>query len=189
MIRHFLLLVFCCCFGTMLLAQHTPPDTVFVKRQIEGDQFQIDTLLMPGGRSSTQVLVGTTLLPHSDKMIALLNHGLQPVSLEVLEECEAVAPDRFDEYPAFTSVNRDGHRLTIDVQVIANCCHQFLGEAAVVGGDTLNLLYTSYGGFCACECCFTLRYVFDTSMEARHRLLQFVQINGSSVIEAMPDGR
>jgi hypothetical protein len=168
---------------TAVFGQKTELDTVFVKRTIGENEFEIDTLYIPGGRSTTQVLAGTMFLPSSDKMNGLLNNGLSPISLEIIQECDNTTdPRTFKEYPKFISTSRVGNTLTIDVSIIANCCHNFLGEAEVVGNDTLNLVYTSYGGFCSCECCFTLRYKFDTSMEDMYQVLNYVTINGSKTV-------
>lgn len=162
-------------------AQTTLPDTVFVKRTVDKDQFEIDTLFIQGGQMYDQVLVGTTFLSSSNKMIGLLNNGLEPISLEIIDYCDNTThPSTFEKFPKFIQVNRDSTVLTIEVAVIANCCHNFLGEAEVIGNDTLNLVYTSYGGFCSCSCAFTLRYKFDTTMEADYQILKFVTINGSS---------
>ncbi|MBL4752249.1 MAG: hypothetical protein JKY52_01430 [Flavobacteriales bacterium] len=168
-------------------SQTTEFDTVFVKRTIGENEFEIDTLYIPGGRSSTQVLAGTTFLPYSDKMVRLMNNGLSPISLQIIQECDNTTdPKTFKDYPKFIVVKRDSSVLTIDVSVVANCCHNFLGEAEVIGKDTLNLVYTSYGGFCSCSCCFTLRYKFDTTMEDYYQVLKFVTINGSKTLGQIP---
>ncbi|MDL2297457.1 hypothetical protein LJC37_05835 [Bacteroidales bacterium OttesenSCG-928-E04] len=168
---------------TKAMGQDSELDTVFVKRAIGVNEFEIDTLFIPSGRSSIQVLTGTMFLPYTDKMIGLLNNGLSPISLEIIQECDDSAnPGTFDEYPKFTSITRNENILAIEVSIVANCCHNFLGEAEVVGKDTLNLVYTSYGGFCSCECCFTLRYKFDTSMEEVYQILNHVTINGSKTV-------
>lgn len=172
--------------STQGLSQEHPHDTVFIKRSLGEGAFRVDTLFIPGSTVTQHVLVGTTFLPHSDNMIQLLNQGLYAISLEVLGECEQ--SDFMDErnaYPKFTRVERQSDTLTIDVSVIANCCHQFLGEAEI-RSDTLNLLYTSYGGFCACECCFTLRYRFDTTLEERYQVLHHFQVNGSELTGPIP---
>jgi len=77
--------------------------------------------------------------------------------------------------------------LTMDVPIIENCCHNFLGEAEVIGSDTLNLVYTSYGNFCSCQCCFTLRYKFETSMELQYGELKHVTINNSKLVGTIPE--
>jgi hypothetical protein len=169
---------------TAVLGQKDVLDTVFVKRSVGVNEFEIDTLYIPGGRMTSQVLVGTMFLPSSDKMNWLLNNGLSPIDFEIINECNnRTDPSTFSEYPKFISTSRVGNTLTIDVSVIANCCHNFLGEAEVKGKDTLNLIYISYGGFCSCSCCFTLRYKFDTSMEHNYEILNYVTINDSKIVE------
>lgn len=164
-----------------ILAQTYPPDTVFVKRTIGVDEYAVDTLFIPGGISSAPVLAGTMFIPYSNRMIRLLNHGIYPKELILLEGCDGgTHPDEFHEFPKFLTTSRVGNELTIDVSVIANCCHSFLGEAEIKGKDTLNLRYISYGDFCACSCCFTLRYTFDTDGEEDFEIMNFVTINGSS---------
>ncbi|MBI3218007.1 MAG: hypothetical protein HYZ44_00695 [Bacteroidetes bacterium] len=173
---------------TTVMGQKAKPDTVFVKRTVGVNEFEIDTLFIAGGRSTTQVLTGTMFLPYSDRMIRLLNNGLSPISLEIIQECNNTTdPKTFKEYPKFISTTRAGNTLTIDVSIVANCCHNFLGEAEVVGKDTLNIVYTSYGGFCSCNCCFTLRYKFNTSMEKEYQVLKYVTINNSKTVGQIPE--
>ena len=169
-------------------AQTNNPDTVFIKRDLGEKELLIDTLYLPGGRSFAPVLVGTTFLPYSEKMIGLLNNGLSPISLEIVDGCDnSLTKNDFKDYPVFREIRRDSSVLTIEVSVIANCCDYFLGEAEVIGEDTLNLIYTTYGAFCSCSCCFTLRYKLDTSMESYYQILQHVTINGSDTIGQIPN--
>jgi hypothetical protein len=171
-----------------LLAQ-ADMDSVFVKRNVGEGAFEIDTFYMLSGVSSQQVLVGTTFLPYSDKMISLLNDGLSPVSFKILEGCDnGLEPTDFNDYPKFDIIKRVGkNQLLIQVRVMANCCHNFLGEAEVLGNDTLHLVYTSYGNFCSCQCCFTLEYVFDTTFEDKDNRLHFVTINRHKSFGVIPN--
>ena len=183
-----LTIVFCVFGLTSVYGQNIELDTVFVKKTIGENEFEIDTLFIPGGRSSQQVLAGTTFLPYSAKMLGLLNKGLSPISLEIIQECDNnTDPKTFKDYPKFTEVKRDSNELIIDVAIVANCCHNFLGEAEVVGNDTLNLVYTSYGGFCSCNCCFILRFRFDTTMEEHYQILKHVTINRSETVGRIPE--
>ncbi len=140
-------------------------------------EIEIDTILIEAGVSSQQVLVGTTMLPYTPKVIKLLNQGLSPISLEIVESCNDSKRPDYENYPEFKAIKRDSNILTIDVSIVANCCYNFLGEAEI-NGDTLNLLYTGYGNFCSCSCCYTLRYKFDTTMEENYQLLKHVTVNG-----------
>ena len=74
----------------------------------------------------------------------------------------------------------------IDVAISANCCYNFLGEAEIIGGDTLNLIYHSYGGFCSCNCCYTLRYTFRVQ-EWENLELKFVTVNGDKLVGKIPE--
>ncbi len=177
-------------FPLLSSGQITENDTVFVKRTVHTENIEIDTIIIPGGISpaKTDVLIGTTFLPYSDKMIGLLNNGLSPIKLEVIKECDnTFDPETTTDYPQFVEVSRDSNVLSIDVSIVANCCHNFLGEAEVTGNDTLNLLYTSYGGFCSCDCYFTLRYKFDSTMENHYQTLKYTTINGSRVAGKIPN--
>lgn len=169
------------------IGQNTQLDTVFVKRSIDINKFEIDTLYIQGGVSTTQVLAGTTFLPSSDKIVGLLNKGLSPIDIRIINTCDdRVDSKEFSKYPKFRNIERQDNKLIIDVSVIANCCHNFLAEAEVLAKDTLNLLYTSYGDFCSCECPFTLRYTFDTTFEKNYQILKHVTINGSTKVENIP---
>ncbi|WP_338815058.1 hypothetical protein V9L05_08015 [Bernardetia sp. Wsw4-3y2] len=165
-------------------------DSIFVKKMVDIDKYETDTFTVKSSQVQKQVLIGTTFLTASDKLIQLTNHGLYPISLELLKDCNNTTdPDTFEDYPKFIEVKRDSLTLTIDVEVVANCCHNFLGEAEVKGKDTLNLVYTSYGGHCMCNCVFTLRYKFDTRMEQSdyYPILKYVTINGSKTTGKIPN--
>lgn len=168
---------------TIGYGQHTEMDTILFKRSIADYAFENDTLFVRGSWHKEHILAGTMFLPGTDKTMNLLNHGLSPIHLEIINDCdEKVDPKTFKEFPKLNSTYRVGNLLTIDVAVIANCCHAFLGEAEVLGLDTLHLSYTSYGMYCSCQCCFTLRYTFDTAMEHYYHTLKYVSINGSEVL-------
>ena len=125
--------------------QETSSDTIFIKRTVQVEKVEIDTILIEGGISPAQpqILIGTTFLPYSNKMIGLLNKGLSPISFEIIEECDRSSePNSLKAYPKFVNVKRESDTLTIDVIVVANCCHNFLEEAEVSGNDILNLVYT-----------------------------------------------
>lgn len=173
-----------------LYGQIAENDTVFIKKEVHFKKVEIDTIIIKGGipPSQPKVLIGTTFLPYSNKMIGLLNKGLSPIKLEVIEECNgSITPKNFKDYPKFIKIVRNSNQLTIDVSIFANCCHNFLGEAEVIENDTLNLIYTSYGGFCSCNCCFTLRYKFNTSMEKNYQILKYVTINSSKKKGKIPN--
>ncbi len=169
-----------------IVSQNKQMDSVFIKKSISEYQFEVDTQLV-SSVSFQNVLVGTTFLPYSEKMISLLNNGLAPIRFSKVDECnKEILPTEFKEYPQYNMIERGKNTLTIEVKVIANCCHNFLGEAEVIEKDILRLSYTSYGGFCSCDCCYTLRYEFDTTMEETYQTLKTVTLNSSNLLGKIP---
>ena len=183
-----LILVLCLLRCAVISGQQSKFDTVFIKKSISEGEFDIDTLFIIGGRSSIQVLAGTTFLPYSEKSIELLNRGLRPIELKIINECDDKnLYSSFNDFPKFERIYRKPDELVIEVSIIANCCYNFLGEAEVLGNDTLNLIYTAYGGFCSCECCYTLQYSFKTSLEENQERMRFVKINGDTTVARIPE--
>lgn len=171
--------------------ENTEKKDEFFELQAENDsiQQQLDSLNKILTDGNQDVLVGTTFLPYSNKMIGLLNQGLEPISFEILERCDqsvSVDTTMSDVNTKITAIQREANTLTIDLVINANCCHHFLGEAEI-SNDTLKLFYTSYGGFCGCTCLFKLRYVFDTTLELDYQLLQYVAVEGSNAVGKIPN--
>lgn len=161
--------------------QNTAYDTIIVKKSIKYEVPEIDTILVSGGLSTlgTDILVGTTFLPYTDRWYPLMDYQLNPQDLSVVSECsKSIERLNQDDYPLFHRAELDSSNLTIEVSIISNCCDHFLGEAEVVGGDTLNLMYHAYGGNCGCNCCFTLQYRFNYWGKEEFPL-HHVTINGS----------
>lgn len=113
-------------------------------------------------------------------MINLLNQGLFPVSFTIVSDCNnTTEPRTYKNYPTFKISRIAPNRLIIDVDIIANCCSNFLGEAEIIGKDTLNLLYTHYGAYCACSCRYSLRYIFNDFSKDHGFALKYITVNGS----------
>lgn len=171
--------------------ENTDKKDEFLQLQAENDSIclQLDSLNKILTIGNQDVLVGTTFLPYSYKMISLLNQGLEPISLEILERCdrsEGVDTTMLADDAKIIEIRRQDNTLTIDLAIMANCCHHFLGEAEI-SNDTLKLFYTSYGGFCGCTCLFKLRYVFDTTLELEYQLLHYVAVEGSNAVGKIPN--
>jgi len=155
-------------------------DTVFIKSTISENKFAFDTMYFEKGVANPPVLVGTTVLTDSRKNYLLQNNGLKLEALEVMKGCrKGIDPKLYKEYPKFNSVKKVSNKLIIDVSIVSNCCHEFLGEAEILGSDTLNLIYTAYGSWCSCSCCYELRYTFDASFENNYNLIQSVIVNNN----------
>ena len=121
---------------------------------------------------------GTTLLPNTSNQVGLYGYGLY------LNEVKG-SPCTMD-YRLIESQRDKINSIVItdsswyfDLTIIANCCHYFLGDAALIEDSILNLSYYAYGGsYCACNCCFGLEYHFtvDDFMED-YGVIRYAMIN------------
>ncbi len=167
--------------------QNSLVDTVLIKYVDEEN----DTIYLEGGIPSSvqqQVLVGTTVLPYSKNNISSFHSGFNLIDLTLNKNCNE-DPRNFSLYPIINSIQKDSNTMVVDVSIVDNCCYNFLGEASVLGNDTLNLIYHGYGGFCSCKCCYRLKYTFDISIENPENTLNFISIkeeNGETITQKIP---
>lgn len=154
-------------FETLILENN------YMKSQNDSILRVIDSLTSDNPLSYEISLKGTRFLPYSSKIIGLINNGLEPVSFSIIEKCEVKRVD-YENYPKLIKVNKTAKKLMIDIEVVANTCHNFLAEAEVIGGDTLNLIFTGYGGFCSWGTC-KLRYIFDITL--KKTIIKYITIN------------
>lgn len=177
---NYILKLLCTIIGLFLLhtsiAQTLQKDTIIVKRNVHTAQTQLDTILVDGGIDIEKdpILIKTCFIPHSVKMIELLNEGITPIDFKSFEDEKNI---HFKEYPKFLNTTLQENVLTVKVAISGYCCHNFLGEAEIVDQNTLNLLYISYGGFCACNCISTLQY----RLKVNNDQLKYITINGSKI--------
>ena len=71
----------------------------------------------------------------------------------------------------------DDNAMIISVELLSNCCNNFLVEAEVVDGHSLNLIYHEYGGFCSCTCKYILDYVIEKSSAMKETKLEYILFN------------
>lgn len=118
-----------------------------------------DTLIINSPMDGT-ILFGTTLLPNTSNQIYLYGMGLFLQSVTGLECMNGMGePKSFSDFVEHLDLTDSS--LLINIQIDANCCHSFLGDATVVDDTLLQLIYYGYGGgYCACNCCFGLTYYF-----------------------------
>lgn len=141
----------------------TQDDTVFVryKNAWEGDEntYFVDTFPVHQG-ARPNFLVGTTILPGTSNQNSGYHYGLSfedvtgsPCRSD--EASEIFGPDKI------LSFDHTDSTLIIETKIIGNCCHDFLCDINVDTNGVLNLIYTGYGEYCACDCCFGLIFTFD----------------------------
>lgn len=125
-------------------------DTVFVEKTID--------------EHIGNKLIGTTVLKSSEKIIHTgYTSGLW---LENLTTSECGAPMEHPTPTQITSIKQpNDSTLVIKTLIDANCSHDFLGEAEVLPGNILNLIYHGYGSYAQCNCEFELTYTFEIPKE------------------------
>lgn len=143
-------------------------------------QYEIDSLkkrVQEEENGVTNEIKGTGFLPYSSKMIGLMNHGIEPIDFTIQKECEVKYIENENQYPIIKEAFLENHTLVIIVEIIGNACHNYLGEAELTDYNTLNLIYTDYGGFCSWGT-VTLQFRLDTSLMDDENELKRVTVNG-----------
>jgi hypothetical protein len=142
-------------------------DTVFVEKKTDGQD--------------ENTLIGTTatVLTLSEKIVHT-GHATG-LWLESLTASECGAPMEHPTPTQITSIKQPNDSiLVIKALIDANCSHDFLGEAEVLNGNTLNLIYHGYGGYAQCNCEFELTYTFKLSEESSSKpdQIKYVTMDG-----------
>ena len=125
-------------------------------------------------------LLGTTVLTASNNnMNSRWLHGIFLQKI-LKSEClnsgsEKIAPTKIN----LVEIKNDS-TLVIDININANCCHDFLGEIEITKDNVLNLIYHGYGSYCSCNCCFGLTYQMFLVKEEDYDFnkIKSVMING-----------
>jgi hypothetical protein len=126
-------------------------------------------------------LIGTTVLKLSEKNV---NTGrMHDLWLENVTASECMGSMEDPLPTKITSIKQPtDSTLVIKANIDANCSHDFLGEAEVLHGNTLNLIYHGYGGYAQCNCVFELTYTFELPKESINKpnQIKYVTLDGVS---------
>jgi hypothetical protein len=130
-------------------------DTVFIIRpnHWEPGTAQRDTLLQPYNEFG-HFLYGTCVLPSSRRMAAASSGYF----LEKVEGLPCNSEDfEANRYPNLSYTFTDS-TMILDFAIIDNCCFNFLCDLSFDEEGRMRLYQSGYGNYCACYCCFGLRY-------------------------------
>jgi len=156
-------------------------DTVFIrydKNQFgeEKIEYKMDTIIFetPTARA---ILHGTTVLPWTGNQQNAKGYGLY---LDKVEIAPCQKGERPKEQEEVIAVSQSDITMTIQLNILGNCCHSFLCDIKVINDSTINLIQYGYGAtYCACICCFGLTYNFSLMREySEFDKLKNVIING-----------
>ena len=127
------------------------------------------------------ILIGTTVLPETSNSMNARGHGF------FLKEIIG-SPCKIDrrkivhkKEAKVASILKTDSTWTCDLNIVANCCHDFLCEISIVNDTTLNFIYHGYGAtYCACNCCFGLTYkiTLDDYSEDEIENVTHTMVNG-----------
>lgn len=137
-------------------------DTVFIKYNTNWDSdsmsYTQDTVFFEAP-SVRNYLMGTAVLPGYNKITAM-GYGLELIKIEK-SNCQDHSERVYNAKDKINSIIRTDSTIIVDVNIYSNCCFDFLCEPEIINENTLNLKYTGYGSYCACNCCFGLVYHFN----------------------------
>ncbi|MHB1278703.1 MAG: hypothetical protein ACYC1Q_09905 [Bacteroidia bacterium] len=122
-------------------------------------------------------LSGTTILPWTGNQQNAKGYGLYFDKI-TKSDCQSNAGKYYPPEDKINTIIQSDTDLVIDINIGANCCHDFLCDIEVDSLGTLNLIHHGYGTYCACECCFGLVYHFNVMKYKDIREIKFVMING-----------
>lgn len=165
-------------------------DTVFIKYNTNWDSdsmsYTQDTIFFEAP-TVRNYLMGTTVLPGYSKYITM-GYGLELIKIEK-SNCQDHSEKIYKEKDKINSIIRTDSTLIIDVNIISNCCFDFLCEPEIIDENTLNLKYTGYGSLCGCNCCFGLVFHFNLWRNSEDlKKIKFIAIgNEPTSIQDFPE--
>lgn len=157
-------------------------DTVFIKQNKDWTadtlNYITDTVIFESGMRR-HILTGTAILPQTHNSIAAQEYGLYFSKIKK-SDCKHDGAGEFSgDHDHINSVDHTDSTLTIDLTLYDNCCYDFLCDISVDSTGTLHLLYSGYGTYCSCDCCFGLTYYLMLSKENETPELKSIMLNYS----------
>jgi len=157
-------------------------DTVFIKHNKDWTSDKIhyvtDTVIFQTGMRRN-ILTGTTILPVASNTWASSEYGLFFYKV-TKTDCQK----DINEYDGsiknhINSVLMTDSSLIVDFNIYDNCCYDFLCNISVDSTGVLDLIYTGYGTYCSCDCCFGLTYYFRVKKGKDILVIKSVMLNGN----------
>jgi hypothetical protein len=134
---------------TIIIVYPKNPELIELKKN--------DTILIDSPMDG-QILYGTMALPSTSNQIGLYGTNGFWLKDMIGSPCNALGEHEVENH--IESIFQTDSSFIVAIQIGANCCHKFLGDAGIMNDTILNLIHIGYGGNCACTCCFGLTYTF-----------------------------
>ncbi len=137
-------------------------DTVFMKYNKsswseENINYAIDTVLFDTP-SARHILYGTTILTGSQNQRLAMEYGVSFDKIIRTNCRESIQKLENGLQRRLNTMSVTDTSMIFDISFIANCCNDFLCDISIDDNGVLDLIYTGYGGYCFCTCCFGLTY-------------------------------
>jgi hypothetical protein len=163
---------------------HSQQDTVFVTHSGDswgGDSlnYVTDTVLFDSG-VTRHILTGTAILPYTSNQIGAFGAGLYFDNVDRTDCQERDAEVAYHSKDNINWYEISDSTLTVNFNLYDNCCYDFLCDISVDSSGTLNLIYTGYGTFCGCRCCFGLTYQMSRLLDPDYTQIKALMINGDT---------
>ena len=157
-------------------------DTVFIKYNKDWTSDKInyisDTVIFETGMRR-HILKGTAILPFTSNQQEAKGYGMYFDKVN-LSDCRRNGLEYESIIHKYINyVIQTDSSLIVDINFYDNCCYSFLCDISVVDESILNLIYTGYGTFCDCDCCFGLNYQFSLIKNASFSKIKYIMINGN----------
>lgn len=155
-------------------------DTVYISATedwtADSLKYKTDTIVFSSGLVRN-LLVGTCRIPSTSNQINAYGWGLYFKKVTG-SDCDDNGERKFKFTDRVNSYLVTDSSLLIDITIRENCCYDFLCDISIENNETLNLMFTGYGGNCGCTCCFGLVYEFELMNPEDFKKIKSITING-----------
>ena len=138
--------------------------------------YKTDTIIF-NSEMVRHYLIGTTIIPWTQNQMNAKGWGINFDKI-TKSDCQNSGDETYSMSDKIIKISETDSSYIIDLNIIDNCCYDFLCDISVDSSGTLNLIYTGYGTHCGCECCFGLTYHIEKMFESDLGEIEGIMLNG-----------
>lgn len=155
-------------------------DSLFIKYKtnLTSDRimYKTDTIVF-NSEMARHYLIGTTIIPWTQNQMNAKGWGIN-FNKVTKSDCQKSGEEIVNMSDKIINVSETDSSYIVDLNIIDNCCYDFLCDISVDRMGTLNLIYTGYGTHCGCECCFGLTYHIEKMFASDLGEIKGIKLNG-----------
>lgn len=123
-------------------------------------------------------LNGTIILPYTHNYLSVLNAGYRASNVQKAD-CSDHGEEVYKEQDKIDQVVVTDSTIEVHLRIYDNCCYDYLWDPKLTDEGVLDLIYTGYGMFCGCNCCFGHVITFKKEFEPDDAVkVKEIRING-----------